>query len=155
MIPKGTVITLNEAEVKLAKFLGQARYQVNRAAKVTNRKMAPEDQDIETDAVGAEIALAKALNVYPDLTLTPRRGGSDLTLNGLTIDVKQTAYEDGRLLIEKQKKDDPSAVYVLMTGKLPNFTCRGFYFAGDVFQDKWLKDLGRGEGYVIPQEALF
>lgn len=154
MLRKGTVICLNEAEVRLAQFLGKARFDSNRKAGVTNRKLAPDQMDIETDAVGAEIALCKALNVYPDLTLHPRSGGSDLTFNGLTVDVKQTALEHGRLLVEKEKEGSGTGAYVLMTGRLPEFTFRGFYYGPDVFQECWLKDLGRGECYAIPQDFL-
>ena len=69
-------VTLNLAEQRLATFLGTMRHRVNRQAQVVDQQHSPTltGLDVDIDGVGAEIALARILNVYPDLTLEPRRG---------------------------------------------------------------------------------
>ena len=142
-INKGSEILLNEAEIRLARYLGKARPLSNRSAGVVDRKAAPENQDIETDAVAAEIAMCKALNVYPDLTIEPRSKGANLEVFGIKIDVKQTRLENGRLIVNAGKIQSDTHVYVLLTGEIPKFVFRGFYLKYDVFNDKWKKNFGK------------
>ena len=146
-------ITLNEAEVRLARYVGKRRGEVNRAAGVSDQRI-DDTLDLDTDAFGAELALARLLNVYPDLTLSPRQGGEDLVWGGLTVDVKQTKYPDGHLLATPWKDAKASRLYALVTGTLPTYTFRGFACADDLFAAQRIKDFGRGKGYAMPQAEL-
>ena len=146
-------ITLTEAEIKLAQYVGKRRGQVNREAGIVDQRV-DDTLDLDTDAFGAELALARLLNVYPDLSLSPRKGGEDLVWGGITVDVKQTRYPDGYLLATRWKDVKASRLYALMTGTLPTYTFRGFTCADDLFQAHRLTDLGKGKGYAMAQDEL-
>lgn len=146
-------ITLTEAEVRLARYVGKRRWEVNRAAGVVDQRI-DDTPDLDTDAFGAELALARLLNVYPDLSLSPRQGGEDLVWGGVTVDVKQTKYSDGHLLATPWKDTKASRLYALVTGTLPTYTFRGFACADDLFAAHRIKDLGKGKGYAMPQADL-
>lgn len=150
--PRDLTLTLSEAEVRLVQYVGRRRAEGNRAAGVRDRRY--DAGDLDTDAFGAELALAKMLNVYPDLSLHPRKGGDDLVFGGVAIDVKQTKYPDGYLLATPWKDAAASALYALMTGTLPTYTFRGFASADALFQAHRLRDLGKGRGYAMAQADL-
>jgi len=146
-------IILTEAEIKLAQYVGKRRGQVNREAGIVDQRV-DDTLDLDTDAFGAELALARLLNVYPDLSLSPRKGGEDLVWGGITVDVKQTKYPDGYLLATHWKDVKASRLYALMTGTLPTYTFRGFACADDLFQAHRLTDVGKGKSYAMTQDEL-
>lgn len=153
MPPRGLVVTLTEAEVRLADYIGRRRDQVNRAAGVIDRRR-DATGEIDRDGFGAELALARILNVYPDLSLSPRQGGGDLLWGGVWVDVKQTGREYGRLIATAWKNGEDVPLYALMTGTMPSFTFRGFAPAHALLAADRLTDLGYGPTYVLPQDAL-
>ena len=123
------VITLSSVECEMAKMLGRARRQSNRAKGVKDRLVAkeePEHRDIE--GVGAEIAFAKAYGLYPPFDIGIRSGSCDFFVNGKSIDVKQSDYENARLIVSPDKADSERScdIYVLATGKLPMYNFRGY-----------------------------
>lgn len=147
-------ITLTDAEIRLAKFIGKARYEAARAANVVDARVDDSRMDLDTDGFAAELALCRLLNVYPDLTIGPRQGGHDLVWGGFTIDVKQTTYENGHLVATLTKADRSCEMYALMTGTLPTFTFRGFATKEQLCAAQNVRDLGRGKGYVLEQSKL-
>ena len=93
--------TLTELEQKLYSVGAEMRYSSNRTAGVKNDKRANERSNKDVDVVGlaGELAVAKYLNLYTDLTIFTRKGGADLiTHTDKSIDVKTTFYDNGKLL---------------------------------------------------------
>ena len=148
-------ITLTLVEQRLAKYLGTSRTAAARDAGVINCKMSPQsDAEIDLDGVGAELAFCRMMNIYPDLSIGARSGGSDCVLAGRTIDVKQTRYKTGHLLAVRKKSVDPCDLYALMIGAFPTYRFAGMATAEQLFAVDNLHDLGRGVGYVLSQDAL-
>jgi hypothetical protein len=149
-------VTLNEAEQRLARYLGRARHDTNTAAGVplTRCDRTRSGEEIHIEGVGAEIAFCKLFNVYPDFSVTPRVGGSDAVWGGRTVDVKTTSHPSGRLLARPNKRDDPSDLYVLMVGTFPTYRCAGFVTPAALFMAERLTNPGHGACYAINQRDL-
>ena len=154
-------VKLNEAEERLAKFIGKKRYEGSRKAGVHNAKIGGQsNEQTDQEGAGAELAFCKLFNIYPDMNIEIKsaKNGTDkgdAVLDGKAIDVKSTTYKTGRLLAAKWK--DPNSeihAYALLTGELPNYTFRGFMKSENLLREEMLRDLGKGEGYVAEQEDL-
>jgi hypothetical protein len=148
-----TLIQLNEAEQRLAKYLARRRYANNRKAGVTDKKIG--DQSVEqTDLLGiaGEIAVAKYLNRYPDTSVMVRRGSGDLLHGDHVIDVKTSAYHTARLTAPMGIPK--ASVYVLVVGVMPTFRIVGWAWASDLINEGRIGDLGHGPTYVLEQEWL-
>ena len=148
-------VTLNEAEQRLAKFLGRARRSANRSAGTTDRKVSPADGElVDLEGIAGELAFCKACNVWPDMTLD-QRPTFDCTVGGFSVDVKATQYANGRLLVTMDKIEYPPQYYALVTGVFPGpYTVRGVVAASAVFKPERIVDLGYGPAYAVPQDQL-
>lgn len=148
-------VLMDESECRIALHLAKCRNSVCRSNNIVDKQMGDQDAiQIDYDGMLAELAVAKQFNVYPDLSISPRHGGADLTLRGLKADVKASRYKKAHLCIHKDK--DPKAVdmYILTIVDGQSVEIVGFIESKDAIRDENLGDLGHGEGYVIPQERL-
>jgi hypothetical protein len=151
----GTSVELNAAEQKLAQYLAKARNTASSAAVTNRRRWKEDDERVNLEGVGAELAFCRLANVYPDLTTHIRAGGADALLHdGLRLDVKATRHENGQLLVLPSKTAGDADLYALMTGTFPAYVFQGWARAEDVRQPENLKNLGYGEAYALPQAKL-
>jgi hypothetical protein len=74
--------------------------------------------------------------------------------NGLSVDVKTTVYDNGRLAIRLGKEAKKVDLYALMTGNFPTFKFAGWKEYDVIIDKKLLLDLGWGAAYCLPQEKL-
>ena len=110
---------------------------------------------IDIDGVVGEYCVAKQLNVCPDLTVSPRKGGIDLkSRTGNSIDVKTTRHKSGRLLATVKKIEDPCDIYVLVIVDDNGGDVIGYATKEDLFDEKNIKDLGHGNTYTLDQNEL-
>ena len=153
---KGIETTLSEGEQLLARVIASLRQGVNRMKGVAISQMSPRDGfAIDLDGIGGELAYAKLMNLCPDLDVLPRKGSHDFTtIFNESVDVKTRNEDWHDLLVEKGKKKNPSDLYVQMIGKFPTYAYQGASSKDEVFLDSNLTDLGRGEGYLVPQARL-
>ncbi len=154
-----TILTLSPMEQRLSRAVAAARYKAARTAGVVNARIgAQSDEQTDLDGFGAELAFAKLVNVYPDLTIGARKGGFDCELNeyfGIRVDVKATRYRSGRLLATRGKFDETEVdVYALMIGTFPTYRFVGWASKEELIRADNLKDLGRGQGYALAQDQL-
>lgn len=150
------VVTLTDEEVRIASFIGKQRRKSCRANEVKDRTVCKQDPiAIETDGFLAEIAFAKAFNLYPDFSISVRSGGADFVINGKTVDVKATRYTNGKLLATLNKATDPCDYYVLGVVQQDNVVklC-GMVSKEELFLETNIHDLGYGGVYAIPQNKL-
>ncbi len=150
-------VILTEDEERLATYLGKSRAKVNRSSGVSDKKIGPQDgKQADIDAMGAEMAAAKYLNVFPDLTLGPRQGTADLRLihKNYTIDVKHTKIEGGNLLAALWKKLEHSDIYILVTGTMPTYNVVGWAWNYELLNKRNVGDLGYGSTYIMGQKDL-
>jgi len=152
------MIKLNSVEKDLIKSIAKQRYESNRGSGVKNAKIGNQsNESTDIDGFGAELIVAKHLNLYPDLSINPRSGGTDLvSKKGKTIDVKQTQYKTGRLLatLKKNSDDNCSDIFVLVIGTFPDYEIIGWCYKEELLKEENILDLGHGKGYALNQDRL-
>lgn len=148
-------VTLTDAEFRICRWLAAQRHAVNRASHVVDRQLGPQSaEQTDLDGIGGEFAFAKAANLYPDMSLSPRQGSFDAVLYGHSIDVKTTKYASGMLLATTNKCTDPADVFVLVMGSMPSYVVAGWAWGRELLHADNLRDLGHGVGYALPQHRL-
>lgn len=149
-------IDFDDNELVICQQTATRRHQNNRGAGVTDRQRGNQDKiAIDIDGVIGEFAAAKLLNVCPDMTVNTRSGGHDLiSRKGAKVDVKATRRQDGRLLGEIKKKDNPCDVHMLMIVDDRSATFAGWAWGHELFDAANLVDLGHGPTYALPQSKL-
>jgi len=151
-----TVVHLNETEQEICNKLAEERYANNREANIKDRKIGPQTtKETDLDGIGAEFAVAKVLNIYPDLSIKPRKGGVELVArNHARIDVKQTRHKKGHLLAVITKKKGETDVFILVTGQMPEYRIKGWCFEKELLMKENIVDLGYGDTFGLPQHQL-
>ena len=148
-------ITLNASEIKICEWIAKNRYASNRNGGVSDKKIGPQScEETDLEGICGEFAFCKAMNLYPDLSISPRKGGDDVLLNGKKMDIKTTKYKSGKLLARRSKSETPSDVYVLIVVQRPSYNIVGWCSSVDLIQDKNLIDLGYGKTYGLEQHVL-
>lgn len=104
----------------------------------------------EVEGACAELAVAKATgSFWQAIVSRPVTGGPDVG----DLHVRHTTRDHGCLII---RPADPIGLYVLVTGRAPTLTIRGYGDAADVRLPKYLR---RGNGlppaWFVPQSELY
>ncbi len=126
------LVILTESECRIAKYVGRLRNKLSAASKPNMRRDPNQsDEGMNIQAAGAELAVARLLNVYPDITPTdddvlPQ---FDLVYNSNMIEVKRNHLPNGDLLIPKKYND---LIYVLVCGSMPLYNVVGFIAGASV-----------------------
>lgn len=150
------IINMTPSESAIAQVLAVMRNTTARQNGVADKQMGKQDPiEIDRDGILAEMAFGKAFNLYPDLSVYPRKGGADLIgRTGKKIDVKATRYKTGRLVIHIDKPVDEVDIYALAIVDGDNVNLVGYIQSKDAVKKENIKNLGHGEGYVIEQDSL-
>ena len=123
-------IELSRRECSIARYIGKVRRELSlqrpgkRDRMGSNSKLA-DMLNTEIQAFGAELAVAKYLNLYPDITAMEYKD-ADLLIGDNVIDVKHTQYPEGNLAVHEAKFN---RYYVSVSGSIPRFRIFG-YLAG-------------------------
>lgn len=125
------LVTLSRPECRIATYIGRLRRRISLAySRETRRDFTADGFQNDIEAVAAEMAVAKSLNIYPEWSPTPGQvPGFDLALNGQKLDVKSTQRPDGNLLIPSLDED---LLYILVCGQMPNYRILGKISGGNV-----------------------
>ena len=142
-------IILSSAEIMIASQVGIMRQIED--IKANKRPVSGEKPELawqrHIEGALTECAMAKYLNVYwsKQSWFHPDVGN---------IDVRSTHWKHGDLRIEP--KDDNDRKFYLLTGLNGTYTMRGWMYAKDAKQDKYLKtyDKEREMKYFVPQSDL-
>ena len=148
-------INLTDDEVMMCQHVGHLRSVLSRGNKVTDMKRTDmAGLDIDAQGVTAEYAVAKHLNVFFDLGLSPRTGSADGVMNGYSYDVKSTHHALGKLLATL--KDNPDVDMYIMCITPDRWTVKmvGWCWKKELINKKNIKDLGYGKGYALEQSQL-
>ena len=153
--PNMAYIKLTDAELHICRILGMMR-RSEAMHKVVDQQVGDNcTWAIDIDGVVAEYCVAKHLNLCPDLTVSVRNGGADLTTrNGKSVDVKSTRHKNGRLLATLKKAVDPCDLYVLVIVDDLGGNIVGWADSGTLFAEGNKTDLGHGVGYAMTQDQL-
>ena len=149
--------TLTELEQKLCSTGGKMRYNSNRKAGLPNAKVSKRNpMEIEKLGIAGELAVAKHLNVYPDLSIFVRKGGADLvTHSDKKIDVKTTFYDRGKLIAFYKTDYGDVDTFVLVTAEhYPTVVIRGWAKREDLINNDKIGNLGYGKVFVMEQNEL-
>lgn len=75
-------------------------------------------------------------------------------MNGKTVDVKNTIYSSGKLIVRTDKEQKIVDIYALMIGKFPSFIFSCWASYEEIIQPKFIIDLGWGPAYTLNQSQL-
>ena len=151
---KHTEIILTDSEQKIADFIAKVRTKTSRAKGIKNLKVGPQSpEQTELEGAGSELAAAKILNVWPDLS-SGKSSVEDFTYNGFTVDVKTTKYPNGRLILPLYKKQKACDYYVLMVGTFPKYKCVGVASKNKLIDDKNITSFGWNNHHALEQAEL-
>lgn len=148
-------IILDDHEMLMVKIVGLWRQHANISAGVLDRKhdMKRSGEDIHMDGFMAEYAFGKWKNLFVDLSTKMRASGFDIQDKNFRFDIKATRYDPPYLKVTKKFNPDVD-IYVLAQIKGNAVRFIGWEYKDNVIQDKNLKDLGTGGGYVLKPEDL-
>lgn len=148
-------IDLTTEELLICRLLGVMR-RSSAMHSVKDRQVGKNDTwAIDIDGMVGEYCVAKHLNVCPDLTVGPRKGGADLiSRTKQRVDVKTTRVPDGRLLATMEKAEDPCDIYILVIVDDKGGNIMGYATKEQLFSPENITDLGHGDGYAMTQDRL-
>ena len=155
-------VKLNDMEQDIVKDVAKKRALSNRSNDIANaKKCEDEDCKVELDSFGAEVAFCKLFNVYPDYSIFPRSSSNrtdkgDAVVNDLVVDIKQTKYPSGKLIVAPWKVKNSTNIdcYGLMIGEFPEYVFKGFIESCEITKPEKLGNLGRGMTYIAKQNEL-
>lgn len=149
------IVTLDPGEMAVAQMVATLRRAVNQAAAIADRRRDPRDPMVsEMLGATAEIAFAKHFNVWPDLSVTPRRGGHDAILNGRTWDIKAVGNPEHRLLASPEKSLADADRYALAVVTGAEVELVGWAPAERLLDPSTVMDLGHGPVHVLGRDRL-
>jgi hypothetical protein len=146
-------INLEPYEVELGTFIGNKRYEEailqNKKDSHGFKKSPEEARQIHIDGACGEIAFAKSMNWFYSGSVNTYKEGGDVG----EIQVRTRSQHDYDLIIRKNDRD--SSVFVLVTGKIPEYIVHGWILAKDAKRQEFVKNYGgRPPAYFIPKKAL-
>lgn len=145
-----TPVTLNSYELAQAGTTGLLR---NIAALKKGYKNKIEGSNWQTHVEGAcgEVAVAKLLGKYWGGSVNTFKAGGDLDSTGWEVRTRSSHSYD--LIIRDDDADD--RVYILVTGKAPQYQVHGWIKAADGKQQQWRRNHGGyGAAFFVPKSAL-
>jgi len=161
---RDSLVTLNPTELRVSDFIGKSRNRQNRGAGVYDSAVA-DTHKIDTLGAEAELAFAKMCDIYPRdfLVLEPKSKAKgtddgDLTVDGISIDVKATTHEKG-MLLSTSKHTSGIELFALMVKKEDDtFQLKGFMLADELAKEERFGRAGgklRRAAYVATQDELY
>jgi hypothetical protein len=147
-------ITLNEAEQRLARYLAEAREAHNHQVGARDVLCADAERvQNKVEAFGAEIAYCKIVNCYPNLVTDCFEAFDVRLADGRRVDVKQTIYPQGRLIVKLLHRAAPD-LYALMVGAFPTYRLAGHIAAADMLQEANIDPRLPRPAYAVAQARL-
>ena len=114
-------------------------------------------QEAQKESFGAELAFCRIVGAEPDLTLHNQTILVDVIFKGYKIDVKQTKYKNGKLILKQTDAlNSPIDIYVLIVGSFPNYVYKGWCYKNELIKEENLINLGYNNyiPYCLSQEKL-
>jgi hypothetical protein len=114
--------------------------------------------NMNLNGFGAELAFCRLCDTEFDSSTNKNEShynNPDAILNtGLTVDVKNTVYPNGKLIVRTGKEHKRVDLYALVTGTFPHFTFAGWKEYDTIIDKNLIVDLGWGPAYCLPQDKL-
>lgn len=151
------LVSLTRAEIAQCKQAAALRWQLARASGVVNQRKDTDSSDDDIDYLGirAELAAAKVLGCDYTPSALGIDEGIDMFIDDLSIDVKSTFHQSGKLLFKSLPafKSD-IAILVTATAWEEKMNVCG-WVSQDRFKEKAEEtDFGKGTCWTMGQEHL-
>jgi hypothetical protein len=148
---KDVNVTLSWSEVSTAADVGKFR-QIRSLQKALKDKHGFNGEDgwtIHVEGAAGEMAFAKVMNVYwsmaCDVFKAPDIGGN--------VQIRTRSKDNYELIVRPDDRD--TDVFVLVTGRIPNFCVRGWIVGRDAKRAEWSKTYAnRPAAFFVPQSEL-
>ena len=151
------IVRLTRQELAECRQAATARWQLARASGVNNQRRDSNKTDNDIDFLGicGEVATAKALSIDYSPRAIGMDDGMDMWAAGMSIDVKATFHENGRLLFKSINSFAADiAILVTPTQEEGCFNVVGGISRLAFGKNHVAKDLGHGEGVMVDQDQL-
>lgn len=97
-----------------------------------------------------ELAVAKALDRYCSGSVNTFKTGGDL---GANVQIRTRSRHDYELIVRPDDRDDD--MFVLVTGRSPEMTIRGWLTGAEAKRAEWMRTHGnRSAAFFVPSTAL-
>ena len=107
---------------------------------------------------GAELSFCRLCDIEFDSSTIQEENhfnkADAIMKDGRTVDVKNTTYPSGKLLVRTGKEKKYVDIYVLMIGVFPTFRFSGYIKYKDIIKPELIKNLGKGDSYCLDQSDL-
>jgi hypothetical protein len=144
----GVRVVLTPIEQMIARWVNDERTKYNTRREVVCQKFS-DRVGIELDGYGAELAVARHFNLYPDFCIDKPGKVDDLTTRkGEIIDVKNYS----RIQIPERHK--PVDYFVFVRGSIPNYEILGWVEYGKVVRPEYLKPAKFNHSYQPPEDVV-
>ena len=156
----GTSLELTKSDQELIKDMSANICQQDRSYFVDNfkRDKITTLYKMNLNGFGAELAFCRLCDVKFDSSTDQKEShfsNADAILkDGTTVDVKNTTYPNGRLIVRTGKESKQIDIYALVIGTFPVFKFSGWAKYQDIIQKKLIVNLGGGDSYCLTQNSL-
>ncbi len=104
---------------------------------------------VDIEGACAELAVAKMLGRYWHAIVANPNG---LPGDAGEYQVRSTAHTNGQLVVYEHDPDE--AMFVLVTGRAPLLTIRGWLRGSLAKREKWWREQAKVPAYFVPQDEL-
>ena len=156
----GTSLKLTQQDQRLIEEMSATICKQDRSYFVNNYK---KDKTVKLyqmnlNGFGAELAFCRLCAVEFDSSTIQKESHFNkvdaILKDGSTVDVKNTIYPNGKLIVRTGKESKRVDIYALVIGTFPVFEFSGWSSYIDIIQPKLIEDLGWGPAYCLPQNSL-
>jgi hypothetical protein len=144
-------VTLSNSELYLAAQIGIARQmEAMRQGKPDCHGFdGIEGWTVHIEGACGEMAVAKVLGIFWNGSLNTFKTEADV----LDLEVRTRSKDYYELLVRENDNDD--AIFILVTGRAPNFNVVGWLKGKEAKQSRWRKTHGgRPPAYFVPHKEL-
>jgi len=144
-------IRIKEYEALLAAAVGSRRRIQSLYAGHKSKGLGEGGFDIDVQAAAAEMAVAKALDIYWDGSVGTFKSKADI---GLNIEVRHSIKGPSLII---RPGDQRNSVYIYVEGKLPDYEVKGYMTYEEAEENKekyWKNPGGKGRVWFVPPSDL-
>ena len=156
----GTSLELTQSDQDLIEEMSASICKQDRSYFVNNfkRDKTMSLYEMNLNGFGAELVFCRLCGVEFDSSTNQKESHFNkedaILKDGTTVDVKNTTYPNGKLLVRTGKESKLVDIYALVIGTFPVFKFSGWASYKDIIQPKRIVNLGMGDSYCLPQNSL-
>ena len=160
LLQYGTILKLTQLDQRLIEDMSAAICKQDRSYFVNNYKRDKTSNlyQMNLNGFGGELAFCRLCGVEFDSSTNQKENHFNkedaILKDGTTVDVKNTVYPNGKLLVRTGKERKRVDIYALVIGTFPVFKFSGWASYENIIRQELIRDLGGGDSYCLPQNSL-